>query len=345
MLSTPSPFRTAFSRRAVATAGAVLVVSLTGATAGHLLRTPGASAGTSGPGGAAATTVAAVAPSTGPDPAVPSIHDDDAIDRAAALSPRPPAGAARLPGRASHGTPTASGDLSRSFDAMRARLGVRSVGLAFAPLGAPRAVTLGAWESGAAWSTIKVPLSMAALGRSTAPDVVTLVHRAVTESDNTAAERLWASLGGGQRAAAAVNAVLTRFGDRLTRTQARRVRPPFTPFGQTTWSLPDQVTFVESLYCSPSGAPVVAEMSRIASGQRWGLGGIRGAVFKGGWGPDLHGRYLVRQFGIVRVEGHHVAVAVAVEPRSGSFADGTRALDTVTRWVSTNLHPASGACP
>lgn len=237
-----------------------------------------------------------------------------------------------------------STDLRAGFAELRAELGVRAVGLAYAPVGDGPIVLLGDWRSGPAWSTIKVPLSLAALRRSNTTDTRRLVHRALTVSDNQAAEALWSQLGAGRSAADDVDAALTAHGDRQTRTQAEQVRPPYTPFGQTAWSLAAQVRFGSALACTAADRPVLDEMSHIVAAQRWGLGRLPGAAFKGGWGPDPSGRYLVRQFGVVRLNGRLVAVAIAVQPASGSFDGGIRAMDLIADWVKQNVHPNRGGC-
>lgn len=85
-------------------------------------------------------------------------------------------------------------------------------------------------------------------------------------------------------------------------------------------------------------------MGQVTESQRWGLGNLTAASFKGGWGPDSSGRYLVRQFGIVTIDGKRVAVAIAVEPRDGSFGSGTAALSTIARWLGTQRFPGPGHC-
>ena len=86
-------------------------------------------------------------------------------------------------------------------------------------------------------------------------------------------------------------------------------------------------------------------MGQIEPDQRWGLGQIPGAKFKGGWGPSLEGDYLVRQFGVIPVNDGLAVVAVAVEPNSGSFDDGTQALTRIATWLQehTDLLPV-GNC-
>jgi len=224
--------------------------------------------------------------------------------------------------------------LTASFARLRPTLPARRVGVAVVVVGRSDPLTLGTWRTGPAWSTIKVPLSIAALHQANSRS---LVKRAITRSDNAAAEALWARLGSGRRAASRVDAVLAADGDRHTRTQWRKVRTAFTPFGQTMWSLADQLRFTGGLACDRHAALVRADMAAVVPSQRWGLGRVAGARIKGGWGPDTSSRYLVRQLALVP-RGHDlVAVVVAVEPSNGSFAQGVRALDRVAAWLRASL--------
>lgn len=210
------------------------------------------------------------------------------------------------------------------------------VGIAYARLGGG-VTSLGRLQSAPAWSTIKVPLAVAAYQRRPSPLTRRLIEPAITRSDNAAAQALWAGLGGGPAAARAVDQVLTRYGDTRTRTQTRRVRAGFTPFGQTAWSLAAQVRFVETFAARAPRHPVLAAMGRVVPGQRWGLGRIPGARFKGGWGPGTDGRYLVRQFGLITVNGHRYSVALAARSADGSYAGGIKALDVAVAQLRTRL--------
>ena len=102
--------------------------------------------------------------------------------------------------------------------------------------------SLGDGRSGVAWSTIKVPLAIAALrsDRSRAKD---LVVKAITESDNAASEQLWSRLGGPAEAARQVQGVIAEGGDTATVVESRRLRRGFTAFGQTQWTLLRQARF------------------------------------------------------------------------------------------------------
>ena len=263
--------------------------------------------------------------------------------------PRPTASATATPISPATGaiSPTHGSDSLRgSFDALVTTLPVqsaRSVGVVVAPVGSTDPpIILGLWSVGPAWSTMKVPLSEAALRQD--PGVLPTVRSALTVSDNAAAESLWATLGSGTAAAAKVDAVLAAHGDSITQTQAVRVRPPYTPFGQTEWALVDQARFAQGIACSAQSRTVVSIMGQVTSSQRWGLGSLPSANFKGGWGPNSTGRYLVRQFGIVTIGGKRVAVAMAVEPRDGSFGSGTSALSSIARWLGSQELPGPGRC-
>ncbi|RMI35298.1 hypothetical protein EBN03_03160 [Nocardia stercoris] len=198
-----------------------------------------------------------------------------------------------------------------------------SAGLAIAPVGGRSVLRLGDWTTGAAWSTIKVPLAVAAL-RNRPGEERDDAEAAITVSDNDAAERLWLSLGDAGQAANAVQSVLREGGDETTVVQQY-------PFGETSWALTDQVRFAAHLPCLPQAGPVVGLMDSIDPGQSWGLGGLPRVSFKGGWGPDDRtGAYLARQFGLVPTLTGTVAVAVAAQPKSGSFDDAVTMLNQMT---------------
>ncbi len=240
--------------------------------------------------------------------------------------------------------PADSAGLSRDFAALQHRVNA-VIGIALTPVGGSGApLYLGQWRSGPAWSTIKVPLVMAALRAQDPPQVTAQMTAAITRSDNAAAEAIWASLGDPAIAAAKVQAVLSQAGD-PTAVQSQRVRPQFSAFGQTDWSLSSQARFLAVAACDSRNAPVLALMGQVAADQRWGLGTITGTPFKGGWGPDPSGSYLHRQFGLITTPTGVSAVAVAAEPDSGSYADGVRNLNDVAAWLAEHLTMLpSGRC-
>ncbi|ORW59272.1 class A beta-lactamase-related serine hydrolase [Mycobacterium parmense] len=221
-----------------------------------------------------------------------------------------------------------------------------SIGIALTPVGGRgAALELGEWRSGPAWSTMKVPLVIAALRDEDRPVVSDEMTVAITQSDNAAAEAIWAGLGDPPTAAGKVEAVLSETGD-PTRVQFRRVRPEYSAFGQTDWSLPDQATFLAAAACDHRDAAVFALMGRIEPDQRWGLGTIAGTPFKGGWGPSPAHRYLQRQMGVITTPAGSSAVALAAEPHSGASVDGISALNRIAAWLRDHLVMLPrGHCP
>jgi hypothetical protein len=238
---------------------------------------------------------------------------------------------------------TVPGTLAAGFAELQAGLKGR-VGMAIMPVGGDKMVTFGDWTTGPAWSTMKVPLTVAALRRNSA-NTTYAASAAITASDNAAADTLWRSLGSGQDAATAVEAVLREGGDTKTTVPATRARPELSAFGQADWALAEQVYFASRLPCLPQTGNVISLMERITPSQRWGLGAFTGAEFKGGWGPDPAGAYLVRQFGLVPTPGGQIAVAIAAQPDSGAFSDGMTILDKLATLISQHLGELSGgAC-
>lgn len=262
------------------------------------------------------------------------------------------AGAAALPATSTTtatttGAPievTVPGTLAADFQVWKAGIEGRA-GMAVMPVGGTRPVLFGDWTSGPAWSTMKVPLVIAA-ERADENVSTYSMSAAITASDNVAADALWQGLGGGKQAAQAIEEVLRESGDSTTAVPATRPRAEHSAFGQSEWSLAEQIRFAAQLPCLPGSQTVLELMGQIIPNHRWGLGTVTGADFKGGWGPDTSGNYLVRQFGIIDGPGGRIAVALAAEPESGQFADGMTALNTMAGLVSDHLTElAGGSCP
>ncbi|MFE3194822.1 hypothetical protein ACFXHA_37860 [Nocardia sp. NPDC059240] len=217
------------------------------------------------------------------------------------------------------------------------------VGLALLPVGGNRPVTLGDWSNGVAWSTIKIPLAIAAL-RHQASGLGDNLTAAITASDNDAAYALWQSLGTPEQAAVAVETVLRESGDAATDV-ADRHNPAnhnwaadSLAFGTTVWSLTNQVHFASRLPCLRDADPVEKLMGQVVPVQSWGLGSFLGARFKGGWGPDdTGGGYSVRQLGLLATHSGTLAVALAAHVDSGGFDDaaliGTRIATIVAQYL------------
>jgi hypothetical protein len=233
--------------------------------------------------------------------------------------------------------------LADSFAALSRTL-PGSVGLAYAPVGGNTVVALGQWTSGVAWSTSKVPLTVAAL-RAFPAAARPYAVPTITASDNAAAERMWEMLGPPDVAKGAVEAVLRDGGDTVTQVQSRRVRPEFTAFGQTQWSIGRQALFTAHLPCIARGPDAMALMRALVPDDRWGLATLPGAAVKGGWGPDEQNRYLVRQLAVIPNGAGETAIVIAAQPKSGTFADGIQLLDQLTRWVGQHRgHLPAGNC-
>jgi hypothetical protein len=233
-----------------------------------------------------------------------------------------------------------------SFRRLERKLGGTS-GLAVSAVGLdPMVREVGTLREGVAWSTIKVPIAMAverrADGHPSASEQ-SLLTRAITASDNSAAVALWSSLGTPDAAAAAVRGVLAETGDTSTRVETQILRPGFTSFGQTHWSLVAQQRFIAGLPCLPNSAPVRSLMEQVVADQRWGLGTFGADTqFKGGWGPEPDGRYLVRQMGIVRLTGgRRLAASMATMPADGTFETGTASLTEIAQWLIAHVDAKS----
>jgi hypothetical protein len=222
--------------------------------------------------------------------------------------------------------------LEGSFEQLSAAVPA-NVGVAIAR--PDRTFSLGGWWSGVAWSTIKVPLAIAAL-RNDWLGARDLVVRAITESDNRASEELWSQLGEPMDAARRVQVVVAEGGDTATTVESRRLRRGFTAFGQTEWSLQRQARFAAELSSIPDAADVIDLMQRLVSGDQWGLA-AKGIAAKGGWGPGVQGGYLVRQFGIVPTPSGQWGVALAADADDGEFETGVDVVNTMTDWLLSRL--------
>jgi beta-lactamase family protein len=195
---------------------------------------------------------------------------------------------------------------------------------------------LGTIHGGAAWSTIKVPLALAVAARGPTALDEELIGLALTRSDNVAAYTLWERLGPPEVAGAAVEDVLAAAGDTQTKVQTQVLRAGFTPFGQTEWSLAAQVQLMAAIPRLPGSDSIRARLREVVPEQRWGLGVLGDDVeLKGGWGPDLGGRHVVRQMGRVG----SLAVALAAVADDGSFESGTAMLDRVALWLGARAQP------
>jgi hypothetical protein len=250
----------------------------------------------------------------------------------------------RSPRRSGAGLFNASDRLS--FQRLERDLGGTS-GIAASAVGLDRHVSeLGTLHEGVAWSTIKVPIALAVEARwggQPSASVQALLARAISASDNSAAEALWAGLGSPADAAAAVENVLAAGGDSSTNVETRVLRPGFTSFGQTQWPLAVQERFMAALPCLANSGSVLSLMQQVVPDQRWGLGTLGFTTeFKGGWGPDPEGPYLARQMGIIELSpGRSLAVSIATIPADGTFATATANLRQIAEWLVAHVDSSS----
>ena len=222
--------------------------------------------------------------------------------------------------------------LEASFERLAATVPA-TIGMAIAGPGRAETRSFGRWRNGVAWSTIKVPLAIAALRRDR-PRTQELAVKAITESDNAASEKLWSLLGAPAEAAQRLQAVIEESGNTATVVESQRIRPGFTAFGQTQWALVDQAHFASYLPAIPDAAGVVDLMHRLVPEHRWGLA-AKGVAAKGGWGPGADDGYLVRQFGFVPMQFGDLGVALAAE--ASAFETGVGLLNEMAEWLFGHL--------
>ncbi|GAB20412.1 hypothetical protein GOEFS_115_00520 [Gordonia effusa NBRC 100432] len=203
-------------------------------------------------------------------------------------------------------------------------------------------INLGTLGTQVAWSTIKVPLAIAA-ERKDGP--MTATSAAITQSDNASAEALWASLGGGSRASEAVMAVLRQAGSNA-QVPSRRLLAGFTVFGQTPWPTSDAAIFAANLPCLPDANRVLGYMGNVAGNQQWGaqiMAAPTSTAVKGGWGPSPASGYVVRQIAILTFGGGvKTAIAMTTAASGGSLESGISTLNQVARWLNTKVEQLPG---
>jgi hypothetical protein len=254
-----------------------------------------------------------------------------------------------------------------SFAALAATLG-GAAGLAVAPLGKGPVQRLGALQDGHAWSTMKVPVLTTLLGddeqsgQALSPQEQTDATLALEQSDNAAAEELFAQLeqihGGLVPASEAVQQTLVAAGDLHTSINTAPNTGGFTTWGQSLWSPSGEVRFYRALarqcLLDPRDTEYVLGLMRsVIPAQRWGAGAANYPSslplgFKGGWGPDEAGDYLVRQTAIVGSGDTGYVLSVIALPSGGAFSEGVSMITAIASWARRHLRigPAPPAsCP
>lgn len=168
-------------------------------------------------------------------------------------------------------------------------------------------VHVGARGGGPAWSTVKVPIAIAAIREGADKSLVDL---AIKESDNDAAYALWSKVKWSEKhPTAALNRVLAD-----ADSEATWQKPDANgdiKFGYARWLLPEQAKFGAHLACIPEASYVYGVMDDIVEWQQYGLTKFPNIHAKGGWGydPELDW-YTQRQFGTMEIEGGAIGIAI-----------------------------------
>jgi hypothetical protein len=242
------------------------------------------------------------------------------------------------------------------------------VQIALMPLGRGASVILGGDSQAHGLSTTKVPVLVALLrargAQGLTPTEQGWAQLAITESDNQSILSLFGDLerlkGGLTGASAYVQGLLRLSGDQETVIATAPPPPDYsTSFGQTEWAPSEAVKFYLALgngclLPSTQTTYVLGLMQHIVPSESWGLGSAGLTVpvaFKGGWGPEPSGAYLVRQSGIIEPgSASGVAVSMVAYPPPGgdSFDIGTEMLTHTAQWLAGELrlspHPST-SCP
>ena len=152
------------------------------------------------------------------------------------------------------------------------------------------------------WSTVKVPIAIAALRDGASPDLVDL---AIKESDNDAAYALWSHVQWNEGdASSALKELLGDYGSTGELEE---------PFGYSRWLLKDQAVFGSHLPCIPEAEYVYEAMDEIVAWQDNGLDKLPNTRAKGGWGlSEEDNGYTHRQVG-VRDTGNGGSIGLAIE--------------------------------
>ena len=213
-------------------------------------------------------------------------------------------------------------------------------------------VSGGDLETSSAWSTIKVPIAQRVLEDFGGPSGVSSaqageINRAITVSDNDAAAALFSDLekkhGGLKKASAAVGETLQEAGDFTTQISTEG-RDTFSTYGQTDWSLEAQNRYMAALAGDCLADEQITnylldQMSMTGGEDAFGIGAVGvPAKWKGGWGPGTDGKYLVRQMGVMTVDGKDMVVTLAAIADDGTFKSTQSMATEMATWASQNLN-------
>lgn len=195
-------------------------------------------------------------------------------------------------------------------------------------------VSTGAEFKPLAWSTIKVPIALAA--ERTGKQDQYILDKTLKESDNATSWTLWVavrnSVGGTEAATRKAVSKVT------TKSQGNPIWPQvapgsITPYGYAKWGIEEQARFMTSVPCQPKGKRVYKAMGDVAPWQKYGLGTVRGMHFKGGWGQHEDGTYTQRQMGVMKYGDGYLGIAVYsyYGGKGDRYSGGEAALNDVAK--------------
>ncbi|MEZ7132487.1 serine hydrolase [Nonomuraea sp. AD125B] len=188
-------------------------------------------------------------------------------------------------------------------------------------------------------SGAKVDIVMALLARRAGrldEDERDLAVRMITESDNRAADVMWARIGG----SGAMSAFYRRIGLRHT-TPGRGIY-----WGGTTSSPSDRIRLLKVLVKGGRGLSaadrhlVLGLMGRVQEDQTWGVSAAarRGdrVALKNGWAPRpfVHGTWAVSSYGRIAGPGRDLLLSVQTDLQPGDGA-GIETVEGVARMIGT----------
>ncbi|WP_408925043.1 hypothetical protein ACKFRT_08940 [Corynebacterium sp. YSMAA1_1_F7] len=252
--------------------------------------------------------------------------------------------------------PPSDEEQQERLDALAAKIAKKkNVKVGVAILGQDGPLHAGSLNEEGAWSTIKVPIAGAAeekLRRAEARGrpapraaMEADMDAAIHYSDNDAAFRLWMYVGDGSDRTAAykVRDYMHRVGD-PTNAAKQFEDGVYIGFGAIKWKLTDQVRFMDGFRCSKGSGPVLERMEHIIPEHSYGLAKIKGAQFKGGWGPEPDGRFIYRQLGLVPgPDGKMTPVAIMVVPNNGFEPTAWEGMDALGKELPDLLQDAQPA--
>lgn len=206
-----------------------------------------------------------------------------------------------------------------------------------------------------AWSTIKVPIAGAveeklrhaeAHGQPAPRAAMEAdMDAAIHYSDNDAAFRLWMYVGDGSDRTASykVRDYMHRVGD-PTNAAKQFEDGVYIGFGAIKWKLTNQVKFMNGFRCMNGSDKVLTRMEHIIPEHSYGLAKIKGAQFKGGWGPEPDGRFIYRQLGLVPgPNGEMTPVAIMAIPNDGLEPTAWAGADSLAKKLPDVLEGAPPA--